>query len=196
MPSQSKDDHSLHSQQQRVGYQYSKETPRKIVTILHFRVPLLQSSKPDTTFQFGQVMDVHMFAISPLSLFANNDYFPNGYSPVYNTTWMRLSPPYWLLMITSPMDVHLFAIPPEWGPPTPPNSYEWLLPQWMFTCFAIPPEFLQVLDRTFGWEVNFFRATVLQYFNVSQTKINTHPPTMIVSSHLKVWMCHGLCCAL
>ena len=109
MPSQSKDDHSLHSQQQRVGYQYSKETPRKIFTILHFRVPLLQSSKPDTTFQFGQVMDVHMFAISPLSLFANNDYFPNGYSPVYNTTWMRLSPPYWLLMITSPMDVHLFC---------------------------------------------------------------------------------------
>ena len=93
MPSQSKDDHSLHSQQQRVGNQYSKETPRKIFIILYFRVPLLQSSKPDTTFQFGQVMDVHMFAISPLSLFANNDYFPNGYSPVYNTTWMRLSPP-------------------------------------------------------------------------------------------------------
>ena len=35
--------------------------PRKIFTILHFRVPLLQSSKPDTTFQFGQVMDVHLF---------------------------------------------------------------------------------------------------------------------------------------
>ena len=75
----------------------------------------------------------------PPPLIANDDYFPNGCSPVYNTTWMRLSPPYWLLMITSPMDVHLFAIPPEWGPPTPPNSYEWLLPQWVFTCFAIPP---------------------------------------------------------
>ena len=53
------------------------------------------------------------FAISPeegpLSLIANNDYFPNGCLPVYNTTWMRLSPPYWLLMITSPMDVHLFC---------------------------------------------------------------------------------------
>ena len=107
MPSQSKDDHSLHSQQQRVSDQHSKETPRKIVTILHFRVPLLQSSKPDTTFQFGQVMDVHLFC---------------------KITWMRPSPSYWLLMITSPMDVHLFAMPPEWGPPTPPKSYEWLLP--------------------------------------------------------------------